>query len=76
MQRRRLLLLTPLVPVGFLVSRYLRALAPKASQPVDYRAQALKLDELATGIHSLVVAQAGRFRRRHLLHSTAACTNR
>ncbi len=35
MQRRRLLLLTPLVPVGFLVSRYLRALAPKASQPVD-----------------------------------------
>ena len=53
MQRRRLLLLTPLIPLGIFVSRYLRALAPKPAQPVDYQAQALKLEQLATSIHTV-----------------------
>lgn len=37
MQRHRLLLLSPLVPLGIFVSRYLRALAPKPPQPVTYQ---------------------------------------
>ena len=57
MQRRRLLLLAPLVPLGIFVSRYLRALAPKIPQPVDYQAQALKLNQLATNIHTVADAR-------------------
>jgi hypothetical protein len=58
MQRRRLLLLVPLVTQEFFVSRYLRALVPKRSQPVvDYQAQALKLNQLATNIRTIVDAR-------------------
>jgi hypothetical protein len=58
MQRRRLLRLTPMLPLGFLISRYVSALAPNPSRPVDYPAQALKLDELATGIHTVTDARS------------------
>lgn len=50
MRRRRLLYLTPLVPLGFFVSRYLRALNPKPQQQIDYREQAVRLNQLAAGI--------------------------
>ena len=56
MQRRRLILLTPLLPLGIFVSRYLRALAPKPPRSVDYQAQALKLNQLATSIHTVLDA--------------------
>ena len=52
MQRRRLLLLIPVVPLSILVSRYLKALAPKPPQPVDYRGVALRLNQLAANIHT------------------------
>jgi len=52
MQRRRLLLLTSLVPTGFFLSRYLKALALQPQPPIDYRGQALKLNQLAAGIHT------------------------
>jgi hypothetical protein len=57
MQRRRLLLLTPLVSLGFSVSRYLGALTPNPPQPVDYQLQALKLNQLATNIHTVIDAR-------------------
>lgn len=52
MQRRRLLLLISSVPAGHLLSRYLKALAPNPQKLIDYRGQALRLNQLAGGIHT------------------------
>lgn len=58
MQRRRLLLLISLVPAGHLLSRYLKALAaPKPQTLVDYREQALRLNQLAGGIQTVADAR-------------------
>lgn len=57
MQRRRLLFLAPLVPLGLFVSRHLEALRSKPQQPIDYREQAVKLNQLAAGIHTVADAR-------------------
>jgi hypothetical protein len=49
--------MTPLISLGLVVSRYLKALAAQPQQPIDYRAQALKLNQLAAGIHSVADAR-------------------
>lgn len=52
MKRRSLLLQTSMFPLGLFVSRYLKALAPKARLPMDYREKAERLSQLAAGIHT------------------------
>lgn len=58
MQRLELFLLTPFVPLGMFFSRYLKALDLKPPQPVDNQAQALRLNQLATSIHTTVDARS------------------
>jgi hypothetical protein len=57
-QRRLLLLRSPLIPLGILVSRYLRASGLQSVQPTDYQEQAIRLNELAGNIHSVEDARA------------------
>jgi hypothetical protein len=57
-QRRLLILRSPLIPLGILVSRYLRASGLQSVQPTDYREQAIRLNELAGNIHSVEDARA------------------
>ena len=52
MQRRRLLVLAPLVPLGLFASRFLKYFKPKPQQPIDYSEQAMRLNQLAAGIHT------------------------
>jgi hypothetical protein len=57
MQRRSLLLMAPLLPLGLFVSRYLKALAPGAPPPIDYQEKAIRLSQLAAGIHTAADAR-------------------
>jgi hypothetical protein len=57
-QRRSLLLLAPIVPLGMFVSRYLRASGFQPMQPADYREQAIRLSQLAANIHSVTDARS------------------
>ncbi len=52
MQRRSLLVLTSLLPVGWIATRHVKAFASKPLQPTDYREQARRLNELAANIHT------------------------
>jgi hypothetical protein len=52
MQRRSLLLLTPLLPLSFFVSRYFKVWTSTLRQPIDYREQAQRLNQLASGIQT------------------------
>ncbi len=57
MQRRKLLLLAPIAPLGFLLSRHLKAMASKPPKPVDARGEALRLNQLATSIQTTADAR-------------------
>ena len=57
MQRRKLLFLTSLVPLGLFVSRHGGVSEPKTQQPVDYREKAIRLNQLAAEIHTIADAR-------------------
>lgn len=50
MQRRSLLVLGALVPVAFLTARYLKSRPVRTSLAIDYRQQALRLNDLAANL--------------------------